>query len=181
MSQLFLLQAMDFAARKHRDQRRKDENASPYINHPIAVALVLAEVGGVNDPEVLAAAILHDTIEDTGTTPEELEKIFGARVRSLVEEVTDDKQLPKLERKQRQIEHARELSPGATMIKLGDKINNVRDITHSPPVDWSLERRQEYLNWAEAVINNCPSVNADLRACFFRILAQGRQRLTHPD
>lgn len=181
MQDLLLLQAVDFAARKHRNQRRKDEEASPYINHPVAVALLIAEVGEVTDPEVLAAAILHDTIEDTDTTAAELEQRFGARVRSLVEEVTDNRQLPKAERKLQQIAHASELSSGAALIKLSDKTNNVRDITHSPPAGWSLERRREYLDWAETVVNNCPPVNDKLKTYFLQVLAEGRQRLQGPD
>ena len=103
--ELLILRAIDFAARKHRDQRRKDEEASPYINHPISVSLLLADVGNVIDPEVLSAAILHDTLEDTDTTPEELKAEFGTRICRLVQEVTDDKKLPKTKRKELQIEH----------------------------------------------------------------------------
>jgi HD domain len=113
MSALHLLQAIDFAAHKYRDQRRKDHRASRYVHHPVAVALLLAQVAGVSDPEALAAALLHDTLEDTATTPEEIGAAFGARVRSLVEEVTDDKSLPKGERKRLQVEHAHRLPPDA--------------------------------------------------------------------
>ncbi|OGQ78272.1 MAG: phosphohydrolase [Deltaproteobacteria bacterium RIFCSPLOWO2_12_FULL_60_19] len=176
-SNLFILRAIDFAARKHRDQRRKDEESSPYINHPISVSLSLAEIGGVRDPETLAAAILHDTLEDTVTTPDELEATFGRRVRRIVEEVTDDKSLPKAERKRLQIEHARSLSPEAVLIKLGDKIANVLDVTHSPPADWSLERRKEYLDWAETVIKNCPQTNTALESHFNQVLKEGRRKL----
>ena len=143
-NELLILRAIDFAARKHRDQRRKDEEASPYINHPIAVSLLLADIGGIADGEVLSAAILHDTLEDTDTTPEELEAAFGMRICKLVQEVTDDKKLPKAKRKELQIEHAAQLSPDAVLIKLGDKISNVFDVTHSPPADWNIERRREY-------------------------------------
>jgi len=173
---LLILRAIDFAARKHRDQRRKDQEASPYINHPISVSLMLAEIGGIADAEVLAAAILHDTLEDTDTTPEELVQAFGPRVRKLVEEVTDDKDLPKAKRKELQIAHAVQLSPGAVLIKLGDKISNVLDVTHSPPANWNIERRTEYLDWAEAVVNNCPRVNSALEAYFARVLEDGRRK-----
>jgi len=174
---LFLLQAVEFAARKHKDQRRKDEEASPYINHPVSVALLLAERGKVTDPEILAAAILHDTLEDTDTTPEELEAAFGMRIRKLVEEVTDDKRLPKADRKQLQIDHACQLSGDAVLIKLGDKISNVLDVTHSPPTDWDLQRRREYLDWAEAVVNNCSRANNALVTYFAQVLEEGRRRL----
>jgi guanosine-3',5'-bis(diphosphate) 3'-pyrophosphohydrolase len=175
--ELLVLRAIDFAARKHRDQRRKDEEASPYINHPISVSLLLAEIGGITDAEILSAAILHDTLEDTDTTPEELDAAFGLRVRKLVEEVTDDKHLLKAKRKELQIVHAAQLSPDAVLIKLGDKIANVRDVTHSPPKDWNMERRREYLDWAEAVVRNCRKVNAALEQHFSHLLAAGRQFL----
>src|SRR5262249_14947210 len=122
-----LLQALHFSAEKHRHQRRKDKSASPYINHPIEVATVLATVGGVGDLTTLIAAILHDTIEDTATTGEELEQKFGREVRLLVEEMTDDKRLAKPERKRLQVERARFASHRAKLIKIGDKICNVRD------------------------------------------------------
>jgi (p)ppGpp synthase/HD superfamily hydrolase len=177
MNTSLILRAVHFAAKKHRDQRRKDHASSPYINHPIAVALLLAETGQVNDPEIIAAALLHDTIEDTDTSPEELEAAFGPRVRAIVEEVTDDKSLRKVERKRRQIEHASKLSPGAALVKLGDKISNVTDVTNAPPAGWDLGRRKEYLDWASAVISNCPKVNQALEACFARALAEGREKL----
>jgi len=177
VKEILILRAVDFAARKHRDQRRKDEKTSPYINHPISVSLLLAQIGQITDPEVLAAAILHDTVEDTKTTTEELEEAFGKRIRKLVEEVTDNKRLPKAERKQFQIDHAHELSPDAVLIKLGDKISNVLDVTQSPPTNWDLQRRKEYLDWAEAVVRNCPKVNAALEEHFSRVLAEGRRAL----
>ena len=172
-----LLRAADFAARKHRLQKRKDEESSPYVNHPLAVAMLLAQVGGVADLEVLAAAILHDTLEDTETTPAELEAAFGRRVRTLVEEVSDDKSLPKAERKRRQIDHARDLSRDAVLIKLGDKIANVVDVTHSPPSTWDLARRKDYLDWAAAVVANCAKVNAALESRFAEVLEEGRRKL----
>lgn len=178
--ELLILRAIDFAARKHRDQRRKGEEASPYINHTIAVSLLLAEIGGITDPEVLSAAILHDTLEDTDTTPEELEAAFGTRIRQLVGEVTDDKRLPKAERKQRQIDQAGQLSPDAVLIKLGDKISNVLDVTHSPPKNWDLQRRREYLEWAKEVVNHCTRVNAALENYFAQVLEEGRRRLLSP-
>jgi guanosine-3',5'-bis(diphosphate) 3'-pyrophosphohydrolase len=177
MSPLLLLRALEFAARKHRDQRRKGEEASPYINHPISVALLLAEMGGIADTDILAAAILHDTLEDTDTTAEELEAAFGVRIRKLVEEVTDDKTLPKDARKRRQIDHAEHLSPDAVLIKLGDKIANVIDVTHFPPASWSIDRRREYLDWAKAVVGNCPRVNAALEQHFAQVFEEGRRKL----
>ena len=177
MSALTVLRATEFAAAKHRHQRRKDHHASPYVNHPVTVALLLAEVAGVSDHEVLAAALLHDTLEDTDTTAEELESAFSPKVRALVEEVTDDKRLPKAERKRLQIEHATHLSPDAALIKIADKIANVLDVTHSPPSDWSLDRRLEYLDWAAAVVQGCPVASEALLGRFKEVLAEGRRVL----
>ena len=177
MTHTLILKAAHFAAKKHRDQRRKDKHASPYIIHPISVALAIAQIGRVDDPEILAAALLHDTLEDTETTPEELEAEFGKKVCEYVLDVTDDKTLPKDERKRRQIEHAKELSPGAALIKLGDKISNVTDVTNNPPADWSINRRKQYLDWAEKVIENCPKVNDRMENTFQGIIKQGREAL----
>src|ERR687888_608990 len=149
-----LLKALAFAAHKHRDQRRKDAQASPYINHPIALADVLVNEGGVTDIEVLCAALLHDTVEDTATTHEELVNAFGTRIARIVAEVTDDKRLPKAERKRLQIEHAAALSPEAKLVKLADKICNLRDVADRPPAQWNLERRREYFQWAKNVVND---------------------------
>ena len=177
MNHTLILKAAHFAAQKHRTQRREDEDASPYINHPISVALAVAQIGGVDDPEILAAALLHDTIEGTEITPEELEDQFGKQVCKYVLEVTDDKTLPKDERKQRQIEHAKKLSKGAALIKLGDKISNVTDVTDNPPADWDINRRREYLNWAEKVVGNCPQVNERMENKFQEVLNNGRKQL----
>jgi len=172
-----LFEALHFAADKHRFQKRKDPEASPYINHPIAAAELLARVGGVTDTVTLMAALLHDTVEDTETTPEELEDRFGAEVREVVMEVTDDKTLPKEVRKQLQIEHAPNLSPRAKLIKLVDKICNVTDVTHNPPAKWSVQRRREYLDWATRVVEGCAGANAALERKFEEVLAEGWERL----
>ena len=154
-----LLSAISFAAHKHRAQRRKDAEASPYINHPIALAHVLATEGGVTDLKTLMAAVLHDTVEDTETTYAELVDHFGRKVADVVMEVTDDKTLPKADRKRAQIEHAPHMSKRATLVKLADKICNLRDIATSPPADWPLQRRREYFDWASAVVDALPVVN----------------------
>ena len=172
-----LLTALHFAADKHRDQRRKNREASPYINHPIEVVEILGRVGGVTDLPTLQAAILHDTIEDTQTTGEELESRFGTEVRQLVEEVSDDQRLPKAERKRLQIEHAPHLSPKAKLIKIADKISNVRDVTHSPPAHWPHRRRCEYLDWAEKVVAGLRGSNPAVDAMFDDTLKEGRRLL----
>lgn len=161
-----VLAASAFAAHKHRDQRRKGADASPYINHPIAVANVLANEGGITEAATLAAALLHDTIEDTDTTVEELQGAFGKEIASIVMEVTDDKSLPKKERKQMQIDHAATLSRHAKVVKLADKICNLRDMSRSPPVDWTLERRAEYFDWAKNVVDQVRGVSPVLEGLF---------------
>jgi len=172
-----ILKALRFAAVKHRDQRRKDVEVSPYINHPIEVAELLARVGGVTDLVILQGAILHDTIEDTKTTPEELEDAFGAEVRCVVEEVTDDKRLPRAERKRLQIEHAPHLSERAKQIKIADKISNAQSVTRTPPIDWPLERRRESLDWAEKVVAGLRGCNQSLESYYYQVLESGRRVL----
>ena len=161
-----IVRALEFAAHKHRDQRRKDAQASPYINHPIALANVLVHEGGVDDPVVLSAALLHDTVEDTQTTPAELREAFGEKIAGIVEEVTDDKNLLKAERKRLQIEHAAHISREAKLVKLADKICNVRDVADHPPAKWDLARRREYFEWAKAVVDRMRGVHPALEKKF---------------
>ncbi len=161
-----ILKALEFAAHKHRDQRRKDALASPYINHPIALANVLTREGDVSDPVVLAAALLHDTVEDTQTTPAELRAAFGERIAGIVEEVTDDQNLPKAERKRLQVEHAAHISREAKLVKLADKICNVRDVANHPPAKWDLTRRREYFEWAKAVVDRMRGAHPVLERSF---------------
>lgn len=161
-----VLEALQFAAHKHRDQRRKDVEASPYVNHPIALANILWREGGVHEPRVICAALLHDTIEDTDTTRQELASRFGEEVARIVSEVTDDKSLPKAARKQAQIDHAAHISREAKLVKLADKICNIRDVAASPPSDWPLERRREYFDWAKQVVDRLRGVHPRLEAIF---------------
>jgi guanosine-3',5'-bis(diphosphate) 3'-pyrophosphohydrolase len=169
-----LLRALHFSADKHRYQRRKDQAKSPYINHPIEVAHVLWEVGNVREVNVILAALLHDTIEDTQTLPEEISSMFGNEVLTLVLEVTDDKSLPRDERKRLQIEQASHKSPGAKLIKLADKTCNLHDLIASPPRDWSAGRRREYLKWTEQVVAGLRGANPALEAYYDRELAKGK-------
>lgn len=167
-----ILKALAFAAIKHKDQRRKDAGASPYINHPISLANVLRNEGGINDPKVICAALLHDTIEDTETTAEELRQHFGKAIARIVLEVTDDKTLLKAERKLKQIEVAAHASRRAKLVKLADKICNLRDILTSPPADWSLKRKQEYFDWARLVVDECRVASKKLSHVFDQVYAQ---------
>ena len=167
-----IIRAIAFAADKHRDQRRKDVNASPYINHPIALANVLANEAGVDDERVLVAAVLHDTIEDTETSEQELVRVFGQDIAAIVLEVTDDKALPKAERKRLQIENAPDISRRAKLVKLADKICNLRDILASPPVHWPLQRQQAYFDWSAQVIAGVRGVHPQLEAVFDTLYAR---------
>ena len=164
---LFLLiKAVDFAAWKHRRQRRKDAEASPYINHPIALARVLRVEAGIEDASVLCAAMLHDTIEDTETTQPELEAEFGNVIASIVAEVTDDTTLPKADRKRLQVEHAATISREAKLVKLADKISNLRDMAASPPKTWPKSRVREYFDWARRVVDALRGVHPRLESIF---------------
>jgi (p)ppGpp synthase/HD superfamily hydrolase len=172
-----LLAVLKFAAHKHCRQRRKDLEATPYINHPIAVAEVLSRIGGITDLPTLQAAILHDTIEDTETSAQELEDYFGHKVCLLVQELTDDKRLPKQERKRLQVEHAPNLSTSAKLIKIADKICNVGEITATQPAEWPLQRKLEYLDWAERVVAGCRDCSPELGQHFDAILKKTKESL----
>ena len=172
-----LLAALDFAADKHRRQRRKGISDTPYVNHVIGVAHTLATVGSITDMVTLVAAVLHDTLEDTETTAAELEDQFGTHVRLLVQEVSDDQRLKKQERKRLQIEHAPYLSDQAKCLKLADKACNVLDVIHNQPVGWSLERRLDYLDWTEKCAVGCRGVNATLEEHYDRVLRRARETL----
>lgn len=158
-----IIDAIIFSAEKHRSQVRKDPEQTPYIIHPMGVAHSLMAVGKVRDPDSIIGGLLHDTVEDTQTTFEEIEQAFGIRVANFIREVTDDKTLPKEVRKQLQIEHAPGLSAGAAQIKLADKIYNLKDLATNPPIDWEVKRIDEYFQWAQAVVNALPWVNAPLK------------------
>ncbi|MSR36260.1 MAG: bifunctional (p)ppGpp synthetase/guanosine-3',5'-bis(diphosphate) 3'-pyrophosphohydrolase [Gemmatimonadetes bacterium] len=175
-----MLEALRFAALKRRNQRRKGEEGSSYLHHCIDVADALAALGGVEDPHVLAAAVLHDTMEDTDTTPDELEERFGGRVRMIVEEVSDDRALTRERRRAVQVEKASTLSWEAKLIKLADKICNVGDVAHAPPIGWSLERRAEYVEWTAQVVDGCRGTNPDLERRYDDLLAEARRALSSP-
>lgn len=148
---LLLTRAFAFAAEKHAHQRRKGENAEPYVNHLAEVAHLLAVAVHGRDANLIAAGLLHDTLEDTETTRDELVSTFNEDIASLVSEVTDDKSLPKQERKRLQVAHAPSKTARAKMLKLADKTSNLRGIVASPPAGWSLERRLDYVRWGRDV------------------------------
>ena len=167
-----VIKAAYFAAEKHKTQRRKDTEKTPYINHPLALANVLAVECGVDDVEVICGALLHDTIEDTDTTEEELLEAFGEQITRIVLEVTDDKTLDWVARKEAQVRHAPHTSDQAKLIKLADKISNLRDIVASPPSDWSVERKREYFDWAAKVVDGVRGVHPELEALFDKIYSK---------
>jgi guanosine-3',5'-bis(diphosphate) 3'-pyrophosphohydrolase len=169
-----ILRAAEFAAHKHRDQRRKGRLERPYIGHCLEVAALLANVGRVADDNILVAALLHDTVEDTATTRDEIGAAFGLTVADLVMEVTDDKSLPKQQRKDLQVQHAPTYSPGAKLIKIADKISNVREIGEDPPKKWKKKRRREYFDWAEEVVDGMGDINPELEELFSETLERSR-------
>jgi len=164
-----ILAAAQFAAEKHAQQRRKGAAQEPYINHLIEVARLIADSSDQLDPELIMAGLLHDTVEDTGVTKEEIAHKFGPDVASLVAEVTDDKTLPKETRKALQVKNAPKKSLRGQTLKLADKISNLRSILHSPPADWNHERRRQYFDWAKQVVDGLPSPNPKLKAEFDRV------------
>ena len=168
-----LLKAVLFAAEKHENQRRKNSAGTPYINHPIEVVEYLNRVGGVEDIEILIAAVLHDTIEDTDTTEHEIRDRFGATVLNFVVECSDDKSLEKAERKRLQIVNAPKKSDGAKQIKLADKSCNLKSILVDPPKDWSTARQLAYFEWARKVCDGLKGVNTDLDQEIDQILDEG--------
>lgn len=177
-----VIDAIAFAADAHRGQRRKDVDKTPYINHPIALLRILAIEAGIDNPDVLCAAALHDYIEDCCGQPGQptveegaaiVDARFGDTVLEFVRAVTDDKRLPKDERKRQQVEHAAQIPYGARLVKLADKIANLRDIAAAPPADWTAQRRQDYFDWAAAVVKQLSGTHAGLDRLFHQAHAVG--------
>ena len=174
MNDLVLVsRAADFAAERHRDQRRKGKGQVPYVNHLADVARLLAVATKGADAELVAAGWLHDTVEDTATSHNELASAFGDDVASLVREVTDDKSLPKAERKRLQVVKTPAKTPRAKMIKLADLTSNLRQL----PDDWEAQRIHDYFEWADQVAAGCRGVNAELERTFDQTAASGKAAL----
>ncbi len=174
---LLLARAADYAARQHIAQRRKGERAEPYINHLTEVAALLAEATGGTDATLLAGGLLHDTLEDTDSTYEDLVDRFGADVAALVAEVTDDKSLPKEERKRLQIDTTAGKSRRAKLLKIADKTSNLRSMVNSPPAGWTEARVRDYVVWAEQVVRGCRGLNAALEVAFDAAHADAKRNL----
>ena len=171
-----VLRAAAFAADKHRTQKRKGKMERPYVGHCIEVARIIAEIGKVDDADILAAALLHDTIEDQDVKPEEIRKEFGSATEGMVLEVTDDKSLDRQERRRLQVVNAPHKSPGAKLIKLADKISNVREIGVDPPTHWDRERRLEYYAWGTEVVNALGAVNPQMEELFRTTVETARRQ-----
>lgn len=179
-----LVDALAYAAEQHRDQRRKGAEAAPYINHPIALLRILSVEAGIDDPDVLIAAALHDVIEDcSGPRQEyreqrrsEIRERFGAEVLALVDALTDDKALPKPERKRQQVAHAAHLPHRAKLVKLADKTANLRDIARCPPQHWEPARVDAYFDWATQVVGQLRGTHAGLEAGFAAALAESGRK-----
>jgi (p)ppGpp synthase/HD superfamily hydrolase len=171
-------EAADFAARRHSGQQRKGRGSEPYVNHLAEVANLLSIATDGTDAELVAAGWLHDTIEDTATTREELAQEFGERVTALVVEMTDDMTLPKQERRQKQIVDAPRKSPGAKLIKIADKISNIRARIVPQPNQGEHDDLIDYVAWAEKVVAGCRGVNAALDRMFDDTVKLARSALS---
>lgn len=176
-----IMHATEFAAKRHQKQARRNKEKTPYIIHPLQVARFLLMTGKIVDVEILMAALLHDTIEDTETTLEDLQQLFGYRVKHLVQELTDDKSLPKEERKLMQIMSASSKSEEAALIVLADKLANLSDLLENTPPGWDLERISNYFLWANEVINRLPQVNPYLLNAVKEIIDDYWQQLAQQE
>ena len=163
---VLLARAVDYAARQHIAQRRKGERGEPYVNHLTEVAGLLAEATGGDDVVLLMGGLLHDTLEDTDASYEDLVERFGPEVAALVAEVTDDKSLPKAERTRLQVEKTAGKSRRAKLLKLADKTSYLRSLVTSPPAGWTEARLREYVEWAYNVVRSCRGLNPALEAAF---------------
>ncbi len=177
MSYSLVIKAAVYAAEKHKYQRRKGFNQVPYINHPLKVSMMLSECDE-EDENILIAAILHDVIEDTDASYEEISREFNKEIADYVVEVTDDKELPYAIRKELQVKIAPTLTVGAKKIKIADKICNIRDIVNYP-LDWSTERKLSYIEWAQQVVSGCRNVNPKLEELFELAINEGLEKLQH--
>lgn len=178
------LDALEFAAEKHRYANRKDhprghEHGTAYINHPIQAASLLWNIGQVRDINTLAAALLHDVLEDTPTKDEEIETRYGSKIFAIVKEVSDDKSLDRDLRKRIQVETAAKKSFEAKLVKLADKITNVRDIRLTPP-NWDKDRKLKYVEWSKEVVDQIRGTNPALEKKFDEEFSQAIQAIEYP-
>ncbi len=155
--------ALIFGAEKHKAQVRSNLKKTPYIIHPIEVADFVMRIGKVYDKNVLSAALLHDVMDETGTTYEEIENRYGKIVSQYVQEMTVKKELTLKEQKKYQIIQAFHQTPSVAVIKLSDKLSNLKTLAQTPPASWSRDRIDQYFQWAQSVIENLPEANSFLK------------------
>lgn len=167
-----ILDALTYAAQCHQFQTRKNAKKTPYITHPIGVAESIITVGKVYDADVIIAALLHDTIEDTQATFQDIRSRFGDKVEGYVREVTDDKSLSSAKRKKLQIIHAPGKSKGAAIVKLSDKLYNLNNLLQDPPEEWTRERIDQYFQWAQSVVDNLPEANQPLKTEVHKVIQE---------
>ena len=172
-----IIKALQFAAEKHKGQLRKGNLKTPYINHPIKVAFVLQTIGGVTDENVLAAALLHDVIEDTDATHKDLANLFNTKIADIVIEISDEKGLDREVRKRLQIQDAVNLSYEAKIIRIADKLYNIQDVCGIDAPNWNYDRKYEYIQWAEKVVNQIKGTHEALETSFFDEHRWGRLKL----
>lgn len=166
-----ILNAVSFAAEKHKLQVRKNAQKTPYIIHPLGVACYVMEIGGVYEPEVIIGALLHDTLDDSLTSPTEIATSFGKKTAEYVMEMTGNKELSLKERKKQQIIQALHQSKGAAVIKLADKLHNLNTLMKDPPIGWKRDQIDQYFQWAQAVIENLPEINSPLKEAVHKTIA----------
>ena len=179
MSGIFI-KALKFAAEKHTLQRRKGYDKIPYINHPVKVVHLLHVIASETDAELLAAAVLHDVLEDTSTSEQEMREAFGDRITNIVLEVTDDMTMSYEDRKRSQVKRAPTLSADAKKIKIADKISNIRDILDFP-LTWSNRRKRQYFEWSGKVVQGCRNVNPILDKAFDEILKEAQEAVPYSE
>jgi len=172
----YLFNALSYASQMHQNQRRKGSD-TPYVNHLIDVARLLAEYHMGDDLVLMQAALLHDVVEDTEADMRDVEVIFGQDVASVVAEVTDDKSLPKHLRKQLVVENCAHWTWRAKVLKLADLISNVNDVIHRPPTSWDLERQSNYFGWAAQVAQMMAGAHPELEYRLLGLIETGQHQL----
>ena len=174
---VLITRALRFAAERHSSQRRKGQAKEPYVNHLAEVSELVADATEGKDVNLIAAALLHDTIEDTETSSDELVATFNNDIAQLVADVTDDKSLPKQDRKHLQVVNSRAQNMRVKLLKLADKTSNLRSLANSPPENWNTERKQAYIDWAIKVAAGLKGVNPWLEERFDEALRRAQQAL----
>ncbi|MFZ9848658.1 MAG: HD domain-containing protein [Flavobacteriales bacterium] len=172
-----LFKALNYSAEQHKAQRRKGMESVPYINHPIKVTNIITQFIPDASDDLICAAILHDVVEDTDATIDDIKNKFGDAIASIVQEVTDDKSISKAESRRKQIENAPKLSYNAKIIRVCDKISNVRDICGENIPDWDYKTKIEYLNWAEQVVYALDKFHEELQFAFKDEVRWGRLKI----